>query len=78
MSMATHSPLSPLLPDTIMQVSTKSDQNLSVSCLNHLPQEFADICQIQDSGSGFFVNARNTIITGGNFVVSLSCMLYNN
>jgi hypothetical protein len=77
MSLAIHSPLSPSLPDAnIMQVSTKSEQNPSVSCLNYFPVTFADNCQIQDSGSGFFANAQNITITGGNFVVSLSCGLY--
>ena len=36
MSLATHSPLSPSLPDAIMQVSTESEQNFSVSYLNRL------------------------------------------
>ena len=42
MSLDTHRPLSPSLPDAIMQVSTESEQNLSVSCLNFLPLAFAD------------------------------------
>ena len=29
--------------------------------------------QVQKSGSGFFANAQNTLITGGTFIVSLSC-----
>ena len=37
MSLATHSPLSPTLPDAIMQVSGESEQNPSVSSLNCLP-----------------------------------------
>ena len=68
MSSVTHSPLSPSLPDAMMQVSTESDRDISVSCLYCLPLGFADNYQIQDSGSGFFVNARNTLITGGTFV----------
>ena len=52
----------------MMQVSTESDRSISVSCLYSLPSAFANNCQIQDSGSGFFVNARNTLITGGTFV----------
>jgi hypothetical protein len=60
----------------LMQVSTESEQDRSVSCLNcFLPMTFADNCQIQHSGSGFFPNAQNTLITGGNFVVS-PCALY--
>ena len=42
-------------------------------CWNYLPLAFADNRQIQDSGSGLFAYARNTLITGGTFVVSLSC-----
>ena len=77
MSLATHSSLSPSLPDDIMQVSGESEQDLSVSCLNCLPLAFADNCQIQDSGSSLFANAQNVLIPGGTFiVVSLSCGLY--
>jgi hypothetical protein len=36
---STHSPLSPLLPDAMMQVS---EQNISVSYLNRLPLAIAD------------------------------------
>jgi hypothetical protein len=72
MSLAIHSPLSPTLPDAIMQVE-ESGQNLSVSCFNrgHLPLAFADQKnrQIQDSGSGLFANAENILITDGTFVV---------
>jgi hypothetical protein len=67
---STHSSLS---PDAMIQVS---EQNLSVSYKNHSPLAFADNCQIKDSGSGLLANARNTLITGGTFVVSLSCWLY--
>ena len=74
MSSAIHTPLSPLLPDAIMQVSRESDQNIPVSCLNCLPLAFADNHQIQDSDSGLFANAQNVLITGGMFVVSHSCM----
>ena len=79
MSLATRSPLSPSLPDVTMQVSRESEQNSSVSCLNHLPLAFADNCQIQDSGSALFANNQNVLITGGTFVavVSLSCRLYS-
>ena len=36
--------------------------------------------QIQDSGSGFFANAQNPVITGGIFVVSFlaGCKTTNN
>ena len=74
MSLASHNLSSPALPDA-MQISRESEQNLSVSCLNRLPLAFADNCRIQGSGSGFFANARNTLITGGTFV-SLSRGLY--
>ena len=73
MSLATHSPLSPSLPDVIMQAPW---EDLSVSCLNCLPLAFADNRQIRDSGSGFFANAQNVLITGGTFVVSLSYGLH--
>ena len=74
MSLATHTPLSPSLPNAISQ---ELEQYLSVSCLNHLPVAFVDNSQIQDSGSGLFANAQNVLITGGTFiVVCLSCLLY--
>ena len=71
---ATRSPLLPSAPDAITQVSTESEQNLSVSCLNHMLLAFTDDRQIQDSGSGFFANAQNILIADGTFqvVVSLS------
>ena len=72
---ATHSPLLPSVPDAITQVSTESEQNISVSYLNHMLLDFTNDRQIQDSGAGFFANAQNTLITGGTFVVSLSCGL---
>ena len=73
MSLATHSPL----PDAIMQVSAESEQNVSVSCLNHLPLSFADNRQIQDTGMGLLANPQNMLITGGTFVlVNPSCGLY--
>ena len=72
---ATHSPLLPSGPDAITQTSTESEQNFSVSCLNRMLLAFTDDCSIQDSGSGFFANAQNILITGGTFVVSLSCGL---
>jgi hypothetical protein len=60
-----------------MQVSTESEQNLSVSSLNRLPLAFTDNHQIQNySGSGLVVNARNILITGSTFIVSLPCELY--
>ena len=37
MALATRSTLLPSLPDTVMQVSIESEQNLSVSYLNCLP-----------------------------------------
>ena len=52
MSLATNNPLSPSFPDPIIQVSTESEQNLSVSALNCFPSAYADNRQIQDSGSG--------------------------
>jgi hypothetical protein len=79
MSLATLSLLSPMLPDAIMQVSRESEQNLSVSCLNHLPLAklaFSDNNYIQDSGSGLFANVQNVLINGGIFIVGLSCELY--
>jgi hypothetical protein len=78
MSLATHSPLPPSLPDAIMQVYTESEQkqNPSVSCLNRFPFAFVDNRQIQDSGSVLFANASNSPITGGTFGVSLSCALF--
>ena len=48
MSLATHSPLSTSLPDTVRQVSSESEQNLYVSCLNHFPLGFW--WQLPDSG----------------------------
>ena len=74
MSSTTCSPLSPLLPNAITQVSRESEQNLPVSCLNGLLLTFADNCQNQDSGLGLFANPQNLLITGGTFVVvSFSC-----
>ena len=77
MSLATHSPLSSSSPDAVLHVSAgESKQDLSVSCLNCLPLAFDDNCRIQESGSGLLANSRNTVITGGIFVVSLSCGVY--
>ena len=78
MSLVTHSPLLPMLPNPIMQVSMESEQNPSVSCLSYLPLIFADnlLIQVQNSGLGLFAYAQNTLITGGTFVVSLSWGLY--
>jgi hypothetical protein len=64
------------LPDAITQVSTESEQNLSVSCSTCSPLAFADNHWVQDSGSGLFANAHNIQINGGIFIVSLSCELY--
>ena len=76
---STHSRLSPLLPDAVMQVSRESERNLSVSFLNSLLLAFADNCQNQGSGLGLFGNPQNLLITDGTFiVVSLSCGLMNN
>ena len=75
MSLATHSPSSPLLPDAVMQVFRESEQNISVSCLNHLPLAFADNRHIQDSGLGPISKAQNVLITGG-VIVSFFCGLY--
>ena len=71
MSAVTHGPLSPsssALPSAKIQVSTELEQNPSVSCLHHLSLAFADDSQVQNSGSGFFANSRNILITGGTFV----------
>ena len=77
MSLATNSPLLPSLPDATTQASTESEQKLSVSCLNRFPSNFADNCQIQDSGLGLLGNPQNVLVTGGTFVVvSLSCRLH--
>jgi hypothetical protein len=77
MSSATHSASSPLLPDAIMQVSAEgTEKNLSVSCLSRFLLAFDDNRQIQDSGLGLLANSRNTLITGGIFVVSFSYGLY--
>ena len=60
-----------------MQVSTGSEQNLSVSCLDRLPLAFADNFQSQASGPGLFPNAENILITDSTIVVvCLSCGLY--
>ena len=79
MSLATRNPLPPLLPDTIMQVPRKSEQNFSVSCLNCLPLTLCvENCQIRDSGSGLLANSENVLITNSTFViVSLPRGLYN-
>jgi hypothetical protein len=78
-SLGTHNPSSPSLPDAIIQVSRESEQNLSVSCFNRLPLHSDDKCRIQDSGCpGLLANSRNTLITGGTFVVSLSWGCINN
>ena len=74
MSLATDSPLAPS-SDAIVQVSTESEQTLSVSYLNRLPLAFADNFQIQDFGLGLLANPQNILIAGGTFVVvSLSFM----
>ena len=75
MSLAADAPLSPSLPDAIMQVSTEPEQNqrVSVRYLNRFPLTFAEVPWIQESGLGFFAYAHNTLITGGTFIVSLSC-----
>ena len=75
MYLATHSPLLPSVPDAITQASTESEENISVSCLNDILLAFTYDRQVQDSGSGFFANAQNILITGGTFVVSFSCRL---
>jgi hypothetical protein len=41
-----------------------------------LPLAFPDNHQIRDSGSALFANIQNLLITGGTFVVSLSCARY--
>ena len=80
MPSATCRPLSPSSPDSdgITQESTgrELEQNLSVSRLKCLPLALADDDQIRDSGSAIFANIQNLVITGGSFVVSLSCRLY--
>jgi hypothetical protein len=73
MSLVACSPLSPLLPYAIIQVSVESEQYISVSrFLNHLLLAFMDNRRVQDSGSGLFANTRNPLITGGAFMVSIS------
>ena len=52
----------------------ESEQNLSVSCCSRFLLAFADNHQIQDSSSGLFANAPNTLTTR----VSLSCGCINN
>ena len=72
MSLATRS------PHDAMQVS-ESEQNLSVGCLNRLTLAFTDNCQVQGyqgSRSSLFPNAQNVVISGGRFIVSLSCGRY--
>ena len=60
-----------------MQVSTGSEQNLSVSCLDCLPLAIADNFQSQASGSCLFPNAQNIYIADSTIaVVCLSCELY--
>ena len=77
MSLTTPRPLLLSLPDAKEQVFMESEQNLPVSCSNHLPLAFADSYQVQDSDSGLLANPQNILITGGTFVVvSLSCGLY--
>ena len=75
MSVATHRPLLPLLPSSIV---SKSERDPSVSYLKHLSLAYANNCQIQDSGPGLFANAQNILITDGTFVVSISCGFLNN
>ena len=63
------SPFSPSLPDSIIQGTTELERNPSVSCLRHLFSTLdADDLQTQVSGSGFFANAQNILITGSTFV----------
>ena len=75
MSWATDSPLMLSLNGAIMQVSTESERNPSVSYFGCFPLALADNHQIQDSGLGLFANASNIPVTGGTSV-SLSCELY--
>lgn len=72
MSQAAHSlsDSSPSLSDAIKQVSAAESEDLHVSCLNCLTLAFDDYRWIQDSGLGLLANSRNTLITGGIFVVS--------
>ena len=79
MSQAAHSlsDSSPSLSDAIKQVSAAESEDLHVSCLNRLTLAFDDYRWIQDSGLGLLANSRNTLITGGIFVVSFFfCELY--
>ena len=76
MPLPSYDPLSPSSPDALVQVSRESEQNLLVSCLCRLLLVFSDNCPIQHSGSGLFANNNNILISGGTFVVSLSCWLY--
>jgi hypothetical protein len=68
MSAVGHNPLSPSLTDSIGQASTELERNPTVSCLHHPVSAFVDDLQTQDSGSGFFTNAQNILITGGTVV----------
>lgn len=52
--------------NTITEFSTQTTSQKPSTTLN----SFADNHEIQDSGTGFFVNAQNIVITDGNFVVS--------
>ena len=76
MSAVGPNPLSPSLPDSLMQASTELERNPTVSCLQNSFLAFVDDLQTLVSGSGFFTNAQNILITGGTFV-SLSRRLHN-
>lgn len=58
--MDTHSPLSLLLPDAMMQVSRETELDRFVGCLDHLPLVFSNNCQI-GADSGLFPNTQNVI-----------------
>ena len=44
------------------------ERNISVSCSHYMLSVLADDQQNQHSGSGFFANAQNVLVTGGTFV----------
>ena len=73
--MATDSPLSPSLPDAIIQVSPESEQDPSVESLKLSALGFTDNCQIQDSGLGNTVDPRGVVIAGGGTHSLLSPLL---
>ena len=68
MPVVSGSPFSPSLPDSIIQGAAELERNPSVSHLFSAFDVNVNDLQTQVSGSGFFANAQNTLITGGTFV----------